>query len=495
MAVGKKGMKHKSSEYNKYSGYRIIAFRSCALFFLILFLIPTCSANDVAEINSVNTPKGAVILIVDGLSSCYVYPEYTPYAIDGSVLEKAEPENILQIFDQSCRVLDVTAPQTFTEGGHSVIATGYSKADSVLVGSFGTTIYDVAHDNGYLTFAIMEKGDSSGIRSKQNVIIHDAKNSITEPEMVIETNMLSGIGKSISLSVADLMQENSLELQDQLDEYAEGSQQIYDAYDIWAIDTAIDLIDHMENEYPEQHYILTINVGAVDCAGHYKKNSGYVATIEGIDNATMNLYETCLEKDMAFILTGDHGMSFSTANSRGGHQADKYSVMTESQKVPLVIAAKDVDIGIIEGQFGQEDVAPTILEVLNLPGKLRAADGTAIPVKDYVNLKVNVPEEGKLILMRNNEILFENTINEAISFIGLEPDIDYVLKYASSSDSDDEIEKLINVGSSTIVDMFTSPKQPTSDKSYQNPRYIVGGTLIGAVNLAGLILIRKVLKE
>jgi hypothetical protein len=112
-----------------------------------------------------------------------------------------------------------------------------------------------------------------------------------------------------------------------------------------------------------------------------------------------------------------------------------------------------------------------------------------------VNLKVNVPEEGELILMRNNEILFENTIQEDISFMGLEPDIDYILKYVSSSDSDDEIEKLINVESSTIVDMFTSSKQSTHGESYQNPRYIVGGTLIGVVNLAGLILIRKVLKE
>ncbi|WMW22998.1 phosphoglycerate mutase [Methanolobus mangrovi] len=495
MTAGKNGMKYKGSEYNKHIKQSIIAFRFCALFFLLLFLIPTCSADDIAEINHVNTPQGAVILIVDGLSSCYVYPEYTPYAIDGSMLEKAEPENILQIFDQSCRVLDVTTPQTFTEGGHSVIATGYSKADSVLVGSFGTTIYDVAHDNGYLTFAIMEKGDSSGIRSKQNAIVHDAENSITEPEMVIETNMLSGTGKSISLSVADLMQENSLELQDQLDKYPEGSQQRYDAYDIWVIKTAIDIVDHMDTKYPQQHYILTLNVGAVDCAGHYKKNSGYIATIEGIDNATMDLYETCLENDMAFILTGDHGMAFPTTDSRGGHQADKYSVMTESQKVPLVIAATDVDIGIIEGEFGQEDVAPTILEVLNLPGKLRAADGTAIPVKDYVNLKVNVPEEGDLTLMRNNEILFESKISEAISFVGLEPDIDYVLKYVSSADSDDEVETLINLGSSTIVDIFTSSKQPTSDKSYQNPRYIVGGTLIVVVNLAGLILIRKVLKE
>ncbi|WP_292470636.1 sulfatase-like hydrolase/transferase [Methanolobus sp.] len=495
MTAGKNVMKHKCPGNKRHNKYKRTAFQFSILFFLLLFLIPACGANEVAEINPVNTPQGAVILIVDGLSSCYVYPEYTPYAIDGSVLDKAEPENILQIFDQSCRVLDVTAPQTFTEGGHSVIATGYSKADSLLVGSFGTTVYDVAHDNGYLTFAIMEKGDSSGMRSKQNVIVHDAENSITEPEMLIETNMLSGDGKSISLEVADLIQGHSIELQEQLDKHPDGSQDKYDTYDIWAIDTAIDIIDHMEKEYPEQHYILTINVGGVDSAGHYKKDSGYIATIEGIDNATMDLYETCLENDMAFILTGDHGMAFPTADSRGGHQSDKYSVMTESQKVPLVIAAKDVNTGVIEGKFGQEDIAPTILEVLNLPGKLRAADGTAIPVKDYVNLKVNVPEEGELILMRNNEILFENTIQEDISFMGLEPDIDYILKYVSSSDSDDEIEKLINVESSTIVDMFTSSKQSTHGESYQNPRYIVGGTLIGVVNLAGLILIRKVLKE
>ncbi|WP_342305065.1 sulfatase-like hydrolase/transferase [Methanolobus sp. ZRKC5] len=344
-------------------------------------------------------------------------------------------------------------------------------------------------------FPSWTKGDSSGMRSKQNVIIHDAKNSINKPEMLTETNMFSGTDKSISLDVAGLMQEHSLELQKQLDQYPEGSQERYNIYDVWAIETAIDLIDTMENEYPDQYYILTINVGAVDCAGHYKKDSGYIATIEGIDNATMDLYETCQDNDMAFIFTGDHGMSFSTADSRGGHQSDKYSVMTESQKVPLVIAAKDVDTSVIKGQFGQEDIASTILEVLNLPGNLRAADGAAIPIKDYVNLKVNVPEKGKLILMKNDAILFESTIQDTISLVGLEQDTDYIVKYASTSDSEDVMEQVVNTESSMIVNMFTSSKQSTNDRSYKNPRYIVGGTLIGVVNLAGLMMIRKILKE
>lgn len=495
MILEKNGMVPKCSKYTGYGRHRHRAFRFYAIFFLLLFLIPACSASEFVEINPVNTPQGAVILIVDGLSSCYVYPEYTPYAIDGSELEKANTENMLQIFDQSCRVLDVTAPQTFTEGGHSVIATGYSKADSELVSSSGTTIYDVAHDNGYLTFAIMQKGDSAGMRSKQNAIIHDAANSINNPEMITETNMFSGTDKSISLDVAGMMQEHSLGLQKQLDQYPKGSQERYDIYDIWAIETAIELIDIMETEYQNQYYILTINVGAVDSAGHYKKDSGYIATIEGIDTATMVLYEICQDNDIAFILTGDHGMSFPTIDSRGGHQSDKYSVMDESQKVPLVIVAKDVDTSVIEGRFGQEDIAPTILEVLNLPGNLRAVDGTAIPVKDYVNLKVNVPEKGELILMKNDEILFENIIHDTVSLLGLEQNTDYVLKYVSTSDSNDVMEQVINTESSMIVNMFTSSKQSTSDKSFKNPRYIVGGTLIGIVNLAGLVMIRKILKE
>ncbi len=463
-------------------------------FVLLIFFVPSCNADTVVEIGDVNTPQSAVIFIIDGLSSCYVYPEYTPHAIDGSVLDKAKTPNIKEIFNNSCRVLDIKAPQTFTEGGHSVLVTGYSKADSEIAGAHRTTIYDVAHENGYLTFAIMQKGDSTSICKKQNVIIHDTENSVNEPEMVTSVNDFSKISKHISLDVADILQEQSVPLQEYLNQYPEGSQERYDAYNNWAIKTGYALIEFMSKEYPEQKYLLTINVGAIDSAGHYKKDSGYIASIEGIDNATADLYKKCIENNIAFLLTADHGMAFPSVNSRGGHQSDKYSVMTESQKVPLIISATDVDTGIIKGEFGQEDIAPTILEILNMPGELRVADSKAITVKDYVNIRVNVPEEGEILLIKDENVLYKNIIQDNVSFMGLEANTDYTLKYSSLSKPEDVIEKLINDETSTIVNLINT-EQSTSNKSYQNPRYITGGVLIIGVNLAGLALIRKVLKE
>jgi hypothetical protein len=498
MTTGKYENKHKEtvhSENNRTISFSMSMLKFPLLFILILFTVSAGAANEIIEINPVNTPHGAVIFIVDGLSSCYVYPEYTPYAIDGSILDKADTEKMQYIFDQSSRVLDVVAPQTFTEGGHSVLVTGYSRADGILVGSSGTTIYDIAHDYGYMTFGVMQKGDSSGMCSKQHVIIHDTSNSVNEPAMVTKTNMLSGPQKSISFAAAELMQEHSATLKKRLEKYPEGSQERYDLYNIWAIETGIAVIDLMGTEYPGQKYILTINAGAVDSAGHYKKDSGYIASIEGIDNATMELYLACLENNIAFILTGDHGMGFPTRDSRGGHQAEKYSVMPESQKVPFVIAAKDVNIAIIEGQFGQEDIALTILDILNIPGKLRAADGTVIPVKDYVNIMVNVPGEGELKLIDDETVLFQNTVHESILFLGMVPDSDHTLKYTPSSGPGKEIEIQINTGSSMVVDMHAPSEHSENHKSYQNPRYIIGGGVIAIVNLAGLMGIRKVLKE
>ncbi|TQD25906.1 sulfatase-like hydrolase/transferase [Methanolobus vulcani] len=472
-----------------------LSSKCCSLLLILCFFAVQAGANTVAEIGSVNTPHGAVILIVDGLSSCYVYPEYTPYAIDGSALEKAEVPKMQEIFSNSSRILDIKAPQTFTEGGHSVIATGYSGADSGLTAASGTTFFDIAHDYDYLTFAIMEKGDSYGFCSKQNVVTHDIENSINEPEMVIQTNMLTENSKGISFEITELMQSHSSMLQEKLDQYPEGSIERYNEYNIWTIETGIDLVEYMEKEYPEQNYILTINAGAVDSAGHYKKNSGYVACIEGIDNASYSLYETCLDNNLAFILTGDHGMAFPTDDSKGGHQAEKYSVRIESQRVPLAIVANDIENAVVEGEFKQEDIAPTILEVLNIPGKLRLADGEAIALKDYTNVAVDIPEEGELTLSRDDEIIFSDKVGENIAFQGLEPGIEYMLSFIPSSNPENTVQQLFSAGPDVSVKLLTSEQHSKSDKLYQNPRYIEGGILTGVVNLIGLLLIRKVLKE
>lgn len=467
------------------------------VFFLLLFifLISTGCAVTVVELDQVSTPQGAVILIVDGLSSYYFYPEHTPHAIDGTVLDKAETYDMLEMFAKGSRVLDVTAPQTFTEGGHSVMVTGYANADRDIVSASGTTIYDVAHEYGYMNFAIMQRGNSASIRSKQNVIIYDARNSVNEPELPVETYMLSDTSRDISFDVVELFQQRSAGLQSLLDEHPRASQERYDVYNVWPIETAIELIDFMGQEHPDQQYILTINVGGIDTSGHYRKDSGYIASIEGIEDATIDLYEQCLAHDMAFVFTSDHGMGFPTLDSRGGHQSERYSRMPESQKIPLVFMAEDVNIGVLDGQFGQEDIALTLLEILNIPGRLRAADGNVIPVQDYVNLKVSVAEYGNVILLKDDKVLFQNDTEENILFLGLDKDSYYNLKFNPASDPTVTIEESIYSSSSSIIDVGVTKGSQEDDTPFSKARHILGGALIGLVNLTGFLMIRKVIIE
>lgn len=465
------------------------------LLLLLNVLLQPAGAYPVVEVNPVNTPHGAVILIVDGLSSSYIYPEFTPYALDGSVIGKANMPNMTFIFDQSCRVLDVRAPQTYTEAGHSVLVTGYSKALSDSVAGSGTTIYDVAHEYDYFTFGVMQKGDSSAICAKQDVIVHDATNSINEPEMVIDTNIRAGAEKQVSMDVAALMQNNILPLQSELDEHKEGSQERYDTYDRWAVETGMEVMDLMQARYPDQPYLLTINVGAVDCAGHYKKDSGYIATVEGLDAACMPLYQKCRDNDLAFIFTADHGMSFASTDARGGHQSDKYARTDEAQRVPFVISAPGVESSVIRAEFGQEDIAPTILEVLDLPGELRLSDGEAIQLKDHVSLMVVIPDEGKIRIQKDDAVISEVAVTDSCLFRGMEAGSNYIVSFISNTDSGHVLEKEISLVKSESIDLRPTAVVPENDISLQDPRYVIGGTLIGIINLTGFALIRKILKE
>jgi len=133
------------------------------LFFLItliafsIFPSPASGLTEV-EVSPVNTPQGAVVLIVDGLSAPFIYPELTPHALDGTPLEKAKLKNLPIISKESARILEFRAPQTFTEGGHSVLVTGNPGADSELVSFKDATIFDMLHKEGYLCIAVMERG-------------------------------------------------------------------------------------------------------------------------------------------------------------------------------------------------------------------------------------------------------------------------------------------------------------------------------------------------
>jgi len=73
---------------------------------ILLLLLPGCSALDV-QVGPMAQPAGAVILVIDGLGSSYVYPEHNAYALDGSPLNKAV---LFNLTGAGARAVDVRVP-------------------------------------------------------------------------------------------------------------------------------------------------------------------------------------------------------------------------------------------------------------------------------------------------------------------------------------------------------------------------------------------------
>ena len=502
-------------------------FRSLPILFLlaIIFVFFTFSAPVSAltevEISPVNTPQGAVVLIVDGLSAPFIYPELTPFALDGALLKKAELENLPKINKESARVLEFRAPQTFTEGGHSVLVTGNPGADSELVSFKDATIFDILHREGYLCIAVMERGDSWSICAEQDVILRDKNNSIKNIEIMIEQpDPFPGVPE---------VPEGLLQVLERAAAKAPGyvaskeTRGKHSGYNKWGIDTACDIVEFMSRNSPEQKYLLTINVGAVDMSGHYRNNYGYIDCIECLDYELPQLYELCKKNNIAFVLTADHGMCFSKADSKGGHQSEKFSVTDEAQLVPLIVQAQDIESGVIRGKHCQEDFAPTLLGILDIPDRPRFTEGKQILLTDHVNLKVKLPEEGSVELRKDGKVIASLNSDDQFLFLGLEPGSACKVKAALDSGiSLEEQEKKLTLETDSVVE-FIEKGQKIKEKSEENAepdkgskkssisaasilkgnsgnsnsdlKHLIGYFVIGIVNLAGLLIIAKVLKK
>ncbi len=475
------------------SSTRILLLTLISLLLFSFLPIPAI-ASTLVEVNPVNTPDGAVILIIDGLGSPYIYPELIPYAIDGTVLDKAVVHNISQIAQNSARVVDIRAPRTYTEAGHSVIVTGNSGADGEVFGHPGATIYDMAHDNGYLALAVLENGDFYEMRAEQDIILYDETNSINNPTIMMSTS--KHIDVDVPQDVVEAMEMRADGAYDYVNRFPESSGERYDAYNMWALDAASDIIRSMSESAPGQKYILTINAGAIDSSGHYRRNSGYIENIEGIDTAIMPLYELCIENNLVFILTADHGMAFATDDVRGGHQAEKYAVTSEAQMIPFIVHAPNVDAQVIDGEFGQEDIAPTILSLLNIPNGLRFADGSDIGLKDYVNIKVDAPASSSVELVRDGVIIASASDDDEYLFVGIEPGVNYTVRTGGALGAQNDImEQEVFADSDMIIEFTAQAATSENGGLFQNMRHLIGGVLIVLINVIGLVIIVRILKE
>lgn len=462
------------------------------------FIIPPAGALAHVDINPTSTPDGAVILIIDGLGSSYIYPDAIPYALDGAIVEKPVIRNIPILSDKGLRVLNVLTPSSEGETGNSVIVTGNSGATPAMVVYTDATIYDIAHKNEYLTFAILQKGDVPEILAEHDVVIHDVTTSINDPQMeVIVNSRYESQYENLQASVTEVLEINAESAPGYVEQHPEGSIDRYYAYNRWAMDTAIEVLDLMHERYPEQKFILTVNLGAVDTAGLYRRSEGYADCIEDLDVMIGELYEITEENELALILTSDHGMAFESADGRGGSKSDKYATQPEVLRIPFIVTSKNVDNEILEGEFGQQDIAPTILSVLDLPDEMRFSNGRPLASKGYVNFKVILPESGAVTIYRNNETIANTTGDDSYIFHGLEQNRQYAIRVKTAEETDKIMEKTVFSDGDRVIRFDQIPDFSTSsgESDQKDTRRTIGSVLIVLINLTGLGIIFRIIRK
>jgi len=431
------------------------------LLLLFLLLFPSgnaCATTEITVHRSHSDYNGCVLLVIDGLGSSYCYPEVTPHALDGSILGRANCTNLLAIAEGGMRVIDVRAPVTSTHPGHSTLVTGCADATPKTVAN-GRTIFDVAHENGYFCVGVMENGDFKEMCDELDAILHVRKNSMTSPGLAINTSPYDH--ESVSQNISILMTEWS-----NLTEYLGDTDGVprYIAYNRWAIDASDAIVrDLALHDVP---FLMLINVGAVDSAGHHLGASRYLDVIDGTDDAIMRLYQSCVEHDLLFVLTADHGMGFATAGTaHGGHVSDKYAERPESQLIPLVFSGSGVVAGTI-ATGGQEDIAPTILCQMGMEMGVPGADadididtfcdGVALPITG-VDLRVMTGSVADVVVRmgvgdcgeRGDAVRVKGTSDSEFLFRGLDAGHNYTIRVTGGGRTD---EHEIFLDSDCVVD-------------------------------------------
>jgi len=438
---------------------------------LLLLILTAHTAFAASEItlNEVKQPKGAILFIVDGFGSSYYYPELKPYALDGNELGKASAPNLTF----GARVIDTKTPTPVTGIAHSVIVTGYSDANEELVGYPDATIFDVTRQHGFVNLAVMEKGDFLNMRGEQDIILFAENNSIDEPLMSIQA-------RASPSGIYELMYEWKMKLPEYLDN--KSGVEKYSAYNKWGIDSANAVANAMIKKHPSQKFLLTVNIGAIDSGGHNLGDDDYVKLIKDLDSDFYPLYRTASENDIALFFTADHGMSFAAKNARrGGHASDKYASRAESLRIPLVILSPNTRQGTLSGEYRQEDIAPTLLSVLDLPNNLQYDDGKAINIKNYASIFVKTDSRYTVSLWNDGNKISENSGSELI-FAGFPLNASYTLKAEGSGRS---YEERVSLDSDKHFNFKAA-------ESALGSRAAIAIILILIVNIAGIMLIRRI---
>ncbi|MEM2096802.1 MAG: alkaline phosphatase [Methanothrix sp.] len=423
---------------------------------LILFLLisPAICASDGVYTSGEALPRGAVLLIVDGLGSSYIYPEHMPYSVEGRPLEQA----VLFNLSDGARVLDIRAPAPSTVPGHSTIVTGCSVADEILVGMDNATIFDAARRSGYICLALLQRGDFMNLLLEQDGVLFFENNSLSgDPTM--------GSRSDLPEDVREIMEEWMHAYRF----YSSG----YSRYNRWGLDAASDMVRRLDRPF-----LLIVNLGGIDSAGHYRGFDEYIRAVRALDVGLGELVRACRERGVLLIVTADHGMSFK--GSRGGHAGENYSNCLESLRIPLIAIGPGVDDVVLGGKWSQADIAPTLLALLGIEGDLAMSDGRSLPIRRTYTLRVELPRPGSVEVRRNGSVIAGESGSSSYKFRGLERGV-YDLYLNGHLRS-------IVLSDDTTVDLRES-------SSGVVPRWLLGSLLILAINVCGIAVILRLLRR
>ncbi len=424
---------------------------------ILLLLSGTCSALEV-HVGTEPHPNSAVILVVDGLGASYVYPERSAYALDGSPLGTNVLFNLTGV---GARVLDIRSRVPETLKSHSILVTGSAQAEPE---SLGRTIFDVARENGYLSLAILQHGDFHEMLIRQDGVLYFGSNSI--------------YGAKASLSARKALPQDLRETmekwRDAFPNYTAGrGPDVYVGYNRWGLDAASDLVQSLGN----RSFILLVNVGAVDSAGQNLGQNGYLETVQALDAPIGRLIDVCRKKNVILVVTADHGMSFPDEKGKGGHSAAKYSDRLESLRIPLMVMGPGVDEINLGGIWFEEEIAPTVLDLLDLSQNMSSAK--PLPLKGCYDLRV-IHAPGKVSLYRGETLVANASGDDEYTFKGLQRGL-YRLACGGRSLN-------VCINGDYLVDL-SSPSAGSDMKK------ILGIIMILAINLAGILVIIRIIRK
>ena len=407
------------------------------------------------------SPGGAVILVVDGLGASYVYPEHSAYALDGSPLQAAV---LFNLTGGGARAVDVTVPVPETTKSHSVLITGNSEVNPDLLGQ---TIFDEARKSGYLCLAVLERGDSMPVLQKMDAVLYLGDNALhgAEPTPGFRSNVPAGIRALF---------------QEWRDRFADYTAPVglpgYVGNNAWGLNAAADIVEHL----PGQPFVMLVNVGAVDSAGQNLGATGYLQTVQALDEPLGRLAKSCRKNNVLLVVTADHGMVFPDAKGKGGHSKDLYAAELEALRVPLVFIGPGVEELNLGGRWSEMDIAPTVLSLLNVSSNL-TTEGKLIPLREGYDLRVSGAPAG-VELWCGEVRVADASGDQVYNFRGLQRGL-YTLKSGGQS-----VRVLVN--GDQIVDLAGKAVPPSGDI-----KKLIGIILILAINLGGLVIIVRIWKR